>query len=81
VFINELSTLNLFFSRHNIGEKSLNQQLTVRNRKGLEADMARTLSDEIKGLSVEMQKILVDDMVTAFENRLLIFTQNGRSRR
>ena len=51
----------------------MNQQLAVKGRKELEAKMARVFGDKIKGFSVELQKILLDDMVTAFENRLIIF--------
>jgi hypothetical protein len=51
----------------------LNQQLTVKGRKELEAKMATVFSEKIKGLSVELQEILLDDMVTAFENRLIVF--------
>jgi len=32
--------------------------------------MALVFSQKIKGLSAELQEILLDDMVTAFENRL-----------
>ncbi len=51
----------------------MNQQLTVKGRKELEAKMATVFSEKIKGLSVELQEILLDDMVTAFENRLIVF--------
>ena len=45
------------------------------NRKSLKAKMYRSLSQEIKGLPKQTQKILIDDLVTAFENRLLIFNK------
>ena len=51
----------------------MNQQLSVKGRKKLEAKMATVFDEKIKGLSVELQKILLDDMVTAFENRLIVF--------
>ena len=51
----------------------MNQQLAVKCRKELESKMAKVFGEKIKGLSVEMQKILLDDMVTAFENRLNTF--------
>ena len=35
--------------------------------------MATIFGEKIKGLSVELQEILLDDMVTAFENRLIVF--------
>jgi hypothetical protein len=51
----------------------LNQQFADEDRTKLEAKMATVLGDKIKELSVELQKILLDDMVTAFENRFLVF--------
>ena len=51
----------------------MNQQLSVKGRKELEAKMATVFDEKIKGLSAELQKILLDDMVTAFENRLMVF--------
>jgi hypothetical protein len=46
------------------------QQITNKGRKELEAKMAALFKENIKGLSTELQEILLDDMVTAFENRL-----------
>jgi len=37
--------------------------------------MAETLNYNIKTLSVEMQDILVDDLVTAFESRFEVLNQ------
>ena len=51
----------------------MNQQLAVKGRTELEAKMATVFGEKIKGLSVELQEILLDDMVTAFENRLIVF--------
>ena len=53
-----------------IGGKYVKQQITDKDRKELEAKMATLFSKNIKGLSTELQEILLDDMVTAFENRL-----------
>ena len=53
-----------------IGGKYMKQQITDKDRKELEAKMATLFSKNIKGLSTELQEILLDDMVTAFENRL-----------
>jgi hypothetical protein len=50
----------------------MSQQLDVKGRKELEAKMATVFSERIKGLSTELQEILSDDMVTAFENRLIM---------
>jgi hypothetical protein len=35
--------------------------------------MATVFGEKIKGLSTELQEILLDDMVTAFEDRLVVF--------
>jgi hypothetical protein len=76
-FISELSTLNLTCSSTTeLEENSLNQQLGVKGRKELEAQMATVFGEKIKGLSIELQDILLDDMVTAFENRLIVFKRS-----
>ena len=48
----------------------MKQNITDKGRKELEAKMAKIFGENIKGLSTELQEILLDDMVTAFENRL-----------
>ena len=48
----------------------MKQQITNKDRKELEAKMATIFGENIRGLSTELQEILLDDMVTAFENRL-----------
>jgi hypothetical protein len=48
----------------------MKQQITNKSRKELEAKMAKIFGEKISGLSTELQEILLDDMVTAFENRL-----------
>ena len=48
----------------------MKQQITNKGRKELEAKMAALFKEKINGLSTELQGILLDDMVTAFENRL-----------
>ena len=50
----------------------LNQQLIVKGRKELEAKMATVFGEKIGDLSAEFQEILLDDMVTAFESRLIV---------
>ena len=42
------------------------------SRKTLESKMAEALSDDIKMLPTGMQEILVDDLVTAFQNRFKV---------
>ena len=43
--------------------------------------MSKALKKNIKGLSTELQRILLDDLVTAFQNRInvLVRAQEKRS--
>ncbi|MEM3695007.1 MAG: hypothetical protein QXJ11_03500 [Candidatus Bathyarchaeia archaeon] len=58
----------------------MKQDLTSKQRKDLEAKMAKALKENIKGLSAELQKILLDDMVTAFQNRINVLMRVQRKR-
>jgi len=51
------------------------KQVSIKNRKVLRNKMAEVFSDKIQALPVETQYILLDDLVTAFENRLSVFSQ------
>ena len=51
-------------------------QLTKKNRKELKGRMAEALNDKIQGLSSNMQDILLDDLVTAFESRFTVLSQS-----
>ena len=55
--------------------------LTLKERKELETKMVKVFAGNVKGLSTELQRILVDDLVTAFQNRInvLIRAQAKRS--
>jgi hypothetical protein len=57
------------------------QQSTIKGRRELETKMAAVFGEKIKNLSTELQRILLDDMVTAFENRLKVlnraYTKSG----
>jgi len=59
----------------------LKKDTTLKQRKALEAKMAKVFKENIKGLSTELQKTLLDDLVTAFQNRInvLIRAQKKRS--
>ena len=48
------------------------KQLSGKKRKELKTKMAQALSDKITSLSGELQDILIDDLVTAFESRLSV---------
>lgn len=59
----------------------MNDDLILKQREELEAKMAEVFKDNISVLSMELQRILVDDLVTAFQNRIkvLIRVQEKRS--
>ena len=59
----------------------MQQNITFKQRKELEGKMAKVFKEDISLLSTELQEILVDDMVTAFQNRInvLIRAQEKRS--
>lgn len=52
------------------------RQFADKDRKELEAKLANVFDDKINGLSTELREILLDDMVTAFENRLNVLNNN-----
>ena len=49
--------------------------IKVKNRDVLEAKMADVFGEKIKELSTDLQQILMDDMVTAFENRINVLNR------
>lgn len=53
----------------------MKQQVAFKSRKELEAKMASVFGEKINGLSTDLQKILLDDMVTAFENRVNVLNR------
>jgi hypothetical protein len=53
----------------------MKQGLNVRNRKKIESKMVAALGEEMKPLSKDYQKLLVADLVTAFENRLSVLNR------
>ena len=59
----------------------MKHNITFKQRKELETKMAKVFKENVKGLSTELQKILVDDLVTAFQNRInvLIRVEEKRS--
>jgi hypothetical protein len=48
----------------------LNESVMVKSRCELEEKMAVVFGEEIKELSTELRDILIDDLVTAFANRV-----------
>ncbi len=49
------------------------------NRKIVKEKISQALCQEIKGLPRYVQEILIDDLVTAFENRLVVYTRKQPS--
>ena len=67
-FINELNDLILMSV--NMEESPLKDRLTIKERKELQVKMSKVFGRNISGLSTELQRILLDDLVTAFQNRM-----------
>ena len=51
----------------------MEKSFSSHNRKRLQKMMLDAFTSEINVLAPELQNILADDMVTAFENRLAVF--------
>ena len=54
------------------------KQIAEKDRKELEAKLANVFNEKINGLSTELREILLDDMITAFENRLNVLNNAAR---
>ena len=48
----------------------MKNQITAKSRKEMKNKMAVVFSENIKTLSTDLQGVLLDDLVTALENRL-----------
>ena len=53
----------------------MKHQYSSKNRNELRLKMATVFSEKIRMLSTELQEILLDDLVTAFENRLNVLNR------
>ena len=53
----------------------MRQSIADKNRKKLENKMAKVLEEDMKPLPAEFRKIMVDDLMTAFESRLGILSR------
>jgi hypothetical protein len=51
-------------------EVNLEYKITFEKRKELETKLAEVFKGSMKELSTELQEILLDDLVTAFQNRI-----------
>ncbi len=54
----------------------MNASLELKERDALEAKMVSIFAKEIKQLSTDLQQILIDDMITAFENRVNVLNRS-----
>ena len=50
----------------------------MENREKLQKVMMLTFQDEVQKLNSELQSILIDDMITAFYNRLIVLKKFKR---
>jgi hypothetical protein len=53
----------------------MKHQYSSKNRNEFRLKMATVFSEKIQMLSKELQEILLDDLVTAFENRLNVLNR------
>jgi len=53
----------------------MKSQYDSKNTKELKLKMATVFSEKIQKLPTELQEILLDDLVTAFENRLKVLNR------
>jgi hypothetical protein len=54
------------------------EQIAEKDRKELEAKFENALKEKIGELPTELREILLDDMVTAFENRLNVLNRASK---
>ncbi len=54
------------------------KQIAEKDRKELEAKLENVFQEKIGELPTELREILLDDMVTAFENRLNVLNRASR---
>lgn len=59
------------------GDINLKKIISHEEKKELKQKLAVAFSKEIMNLSMENQEIILDDIVTAFENRLEVFTRKN----
>jgi hypothetical protein len=53
----------------------MTHQTSAKKRKELKLEMAKVFGEEIQTLSSDLQDVLLDDIVTAFENRLTVLNR------
>lgn len=70
--VNQLNTYNLILVSD---EEIMKHQYSSKERNELKLKMATVFSEKIQTLSTELQEILLDDLVSAFENRLKVLNR------
>lgn len=53
----------------------MNTKLSSKNRKELQAKLAVVFNDKLQSLSCEYREILLDDLISAFENRFDVLSR------
>ena len=53
----------------------MKSQYSSKERKELKTKMANVFSEKLQKLSTELQEILIDDLVSAFENRFKVLNK------
>ncbi len=53
---------------------------TLKQRKEMETKLSKVFKENVKDLSTELQGILVDDLVTAFQNRINVLMRAQKKR-
>jgi hypothetical protein len=64
----------------NGGKATMQHEMTIKQRRELEAKMAKVFKENMKGISAELQKIMLDDLVTAFQNRINVLIRAQKKR-
>ncbi len=53
----------------------MNKEIPKKEKKDITCRLAVAFREEIRNLSKENQEILLDDLVTAFQNRIAVFNK------
>ncbi|MEM2281757.1 MAG: hypothetical protein QXZ68_07230 [Candidatus Bathyarchaeia archaeon] len=58
----------------------MKHELTPQQRRCIKTKMAEVFKENLTGLSTEFQKILLDDLATAFQNRINVLKRAQKKR-
>ena len=53
----------------------MNYQASAKKRKDLKVKMAKVFNEKIQMISPDLQEVLLDDIVTAFESRMTVLNR------